>query len=558
MRKGSVDTFDTFSLLPEIKQSLKLLGFTKPTEIQAKILPILLDNFKQDIHAQAQTGTGKTLAFGIPLLQAIDPSIKSVQGLVMAPTRELVLQIYEHLKDVSRGTPISIEPIFGGMPINRQIAAIKRGVQIIIGTPGRINDHLRRKTLKLNHLKVFVLDEADIMLDMGFREEIDDILKQAPKDRHIWLFSATVMPGIQKLIKSHMNNVTPVKSFEKDAASARVKQYFCMVMPRKRIDAVSRFIEAAPGFYGIVFCRTKALTSEVTEQLASIGFKVNCLHGDMKQTLRNNIIKGFKKKDFNILVATDVAARGIDVSDLTHVVNYSIPDDNESYIHRIGRTGRAGKEGITILFISPHELYRVKRLEKVTKNKILEISIPPVTSIINAKMGAVSDFIEKAKKIAVNPSSVDKAITQLIQSFTPQEIANSFVAALKDKFFKRIDEQNDLMVSDSSAIPQEICMECGKADGLQEEKVRSYLYSICKLSPQEVSKVRVLENKTFISVPENQLKNCLDALKKNPIIKANYKIYLVQDLYHSKARRPSQGRRSGGRMKKFGPRRTRS
>lgn len=347
-----METFGNFSLLPEIQSSLKALGFTKPTEIQEKVITILLKNPKTDLHAQAQTGTGKTLAFGIPLLQSIDTKLKSVQGLIIAPTRELVLQIYESLKDVSRGTNILIEPIYGGMPIERQITNIRRGAQIIVGTPGRLNDHLRRKTLSLKSVKILILDEADIMLDMGFKEEIDNILNHTPKDRAIWLFSATVMSGIKQLIKSHMHNVISIKGTEKGIVSSQVKQYYCIVQMRKRIEATARFIEAAPGFYGIIFCQTKILTTEVFEELASKSFRANCLHGDMKQTLRNHVIKGFRNKDFNILIATDVAARGIDVSDLTHVINFSIPDEHENYIHRIGRTGRAGKEGIAITFVS--------------------------------------------------------------------------------------------------------------------------------------------------------------------------------------------------------------
>lgn len=529
-RKEIVNSFDNFSLLPAIKKALETLGFTKPTEIQAKIIPILLEDCKRDVHAQAQTGTGKTLAFGIPLLHAVDPSIKGVQALVMAPTRELVLQIFEALKEVSRGTKITIEPIYGGMPIDRQIANIRRGVQIIIGTPGRINDHLRRKTLKLDGLKVLVLDEADIMLDMGFREEIDDILESGPKDRHIWLFSATVMAGVQKLIKSHMHDPISIRSSEKGTASAQVKQFYCLVPQRKRVDALARFIEASPNFYSIIFCRTKTLTSEVTEELASKGFKVNCLHGDMKQGLRNHVIKGFKNKDFTILVATDVAARGIDVSDLTHVINYSIPDDSESYIHRIGRTGRAGKEGIAITFVASSELYRIRQIEKMTKTQVLEISIPPVDSIINVKITAVSDFIERSKKVEIKPSPVDKTLQELVNSFSEQEIRDAFILMLKEKFFQGIKEDNELM-SDNASIPQEICLELGQDNGLNEEKVRSYLYTNCGLQPQEVTKARVLQNRTFISIPENRLKNCLEQMQKTPIIAKRHKAYLVKDVY---------------------------
>ncbi len=537
-------SFDTFSLLPEVKDSLKALGFTTPTEIQAKIIPMLLENYRKDLHAQAQTGTGKTLAFGIPLLHAVDPSVKKVQALIIAPTRELVMQTYENIKDVSRGTYIKVEPIYGGMSISRQITNIKRGVQIIVGTPGRINDLLRRKALKLNDLKILVLDEADIMLDMGFRQDLDTIFEFAPKDRHIWLFSATVMAGIKTLMKSHMKDVITIKASKAGAASTQVSQYFCVVPERKRIEATIRFIEAAPNFNGIIFCRTKNLVSEVTEELASKGLKVNCLHGDMKQSLRNHVIKGFKNKDFTILVATDVAARGIDVSDLSHVINYSLPDDNESYIHRIGRTGRAGKEGIAISLIARNELYRLKRLEAIAKTKLLEIAVPPIDAIINMKMGAVSDFIEQTKKGDAKPDAVDIAITKLIDSFSSDEIRTAFEASVKEKFFQGLHEDKNESFSKAMSVPQEICMELGEEKGASEDQIRSYLYTTCKLLPKEVTKVRVLRSKTFISIPENRLEACLDSMRTNPIVKKKVKIYLVQDNYRPGGA-PSK-RRSGG------------
>ncbi|MBX9831392.1 DEAD/DEAH box helicase [Candidatus Babeliales bacterium] len=556
------NTFDNLLLIPQIQDSLKNLGFTQPTAVQSEIIPLLLENFKQDVHVQAQTGTGKTLAFGIPLLQAIDPTVKAVQGLVMAPTRELVLQIYESLRDVSKGSGIVIEHICGGMPINAQISALRRGVHIIIGTPGRINDHLERKTLKLDTLKVLVLDEADIMLDMGFMLEIDAILKFVPEERNIWLFSATVMSGIQKLIRSHMKNVVSIKSSQGAPSNASIKQYYCMVPQRKRLEATIRFIEAAPSFYGIIFCRTKTLTTEVTEELASKGFKVNCLHGDMKQTLRNHVIKGFKKRDFSILVATDVAGRGIDVSDLTHVINYSIPDESESYVHRIGRTGRAGKEGIAIMFIAGSEKYRLKRIEAVVKSTLSEITVPPMDAIITAKMSGIADFIELAKQTEIKDTGVDKALTELISSFTDQEIRYSFAVALKEKFLKGVrDGAHDSEFTDSSSsshsysrsqssntvIPQEICIELGQDDGLDEQLVSDYILAVCGIEPQEVTKLRVLRNKTFIAVPDNKLKTSISQMQSTPILDRAHRVHVVQDVYREQ--------QSSGRPRRLSPRR---
>jgi ATP-dependent RNA helicase DeaD len=536
-----VKTFADFPLLDSIKKSLDALGFTTPTEIQAKVIPFLLEH-DRDVHAQAQTGTGKTLAFGIPLLHKVDPNLKTVQALVIAPTRELVLQIYENLRDASRSSNIAVEPIYGGMPITRQITNIRRGAQIIVGTPGRLNDHLRRGTLTLKSVKVLVLDEADIMLDMGFKEEINDILEHMPTDRNIWLFSATVGGGIKDLIKSHMHDVYSVKVSGKDVVSTQVKQYFCIVPPRKRIEAIARFIEADPNFYGILFCQTKLLTSEVVEQLSSRGFRANCLHGDMSQALRNQVIKGFKNKDFNILVATDVAGRGIDVSDLTHVINYSIPREHENYIHRIGRTGRAGKEGIAIAFVAPADMRQIKRLEAAAHTTLQEISVPTLETIINAKMGAVSDFIEQSKKPADKLSAVDKALGELIDSFTPEEIRHSFAAALENRFFKDIihEDLGTVRADSGGAVPQEICVELGTDMGLSEEEMRSYLLTTCKLSPHELTKVRVLQKKTFICVPENRLNECLGMMRAKPIAKKKYKIYLVEDTYRSGDERPQR------------------
>ena len=529
-----MNTFTDLPLNPKIQENLTRLGFTTPTEIQSQVIPLLLDNPKQDIQAQAQTGTGKTLAFGIPLLHAIDPSIKAVQGLIIAPTRELVMQTYESLTAIASKTGIKLEPVYGGMPIERQIANIKNGAQIIVGTPGRLNDHLRRRTLSLAQLKILILDEADIMLEMGFKEDIDQVLDYAPENRQIWLFSATVMAGIKQLIKSHMHNVLVVRAAAtKGVITTQVTQHYCRVPTRKRVEVAARFIEAAPEFYGIIFCQTKILTSEVAEQLASRGFKANCLHGDMKQTLRNRVIKGFKSRDFNILVATDVAARGIDVSELTHVINFAIPEEHENYIHRIGRTGRAGKQGIAIVFVDPNQLYRVKQLERTAQTTLQEIQIPPLETIINNKMGAVSDFIEQSKKPERKLSPVHKVVKELINSFSEDEIRDALALALEDKFFKDISHEDLSIPQGQFNTPQEICMEIGEYVGLTENAVRQYLCDTCNLQPHEIRKVRVLVNRTFIAVPENRLRDCLEALRKTPIGKHHYRVSLVEDVRQS-------------------------
>ena len=374
-------TFKDLNLSPESQQTLEKLGFTEPTEIQAKAIPLLLSK-PMDFHGQAQTGTGKTLAFGLPLLQRIDAQDRSTQALVVAPTRELALQICDSLKPFAQAAQISIVTIYGGSPMEEQVRALKRGVQVVIGTPGRLNDHLRRKTLNIGAIKTLVLDEADIMLDMGFREEVEEILKHAPENREIWLFSATVKSGISDLISGYMRDTQTVKVAKKTADAATVKQFYCSVPIRQRLPALQRFIESAPDFYGFVFCQTKILTSEIAEQLIRAGYNVGALHGDLSQAQRNLVIKRFKNKEISIVIATDVAARGIDIANLTYVVNYSLPEDLESYVHRIGRTGRAGKTGVAISFIGRSEsrtvsLYRRNLISRsillmcLLKNRLL-------------------------------------------------------------------------------------------------------------------------------------------------------------------------------------------
>ena len=434
--------FSKFSLLPSIQKALDSLGFTTPTAIQSEVIPSLLAEPTRDIYAQAQTGTGKTLAFGIPLLQVINPNSRHVQALILAPTRELVLQICESLMKVAVGSGIRIEAVYGGMPIQKQIQMIRSGAHIVVGTPGRINDHLRRKTLPLENLKTFVLDEADIMLDMGFKEEIDIMLKHAPTDCPIWLFSATFKPAIKQIITSYMENPLAVRVAQQDVIATHVGQYYCVTAPRQRVAATVRFIEADPEFYGIIFCQTKAQAAEVKDELVQYGFKADCLHGDMSQTLRNKVIKSFKKKSFTILVATDVAARGIDVSDLTHVINLSISREFDSYVHRIGRTGRAGKEGTAILFVSPSERSKLKQLERVTHAQLQEIKVPSAQDLMSLTIKNVATYLDELTVSATSSDDVTQKVQQLLESYSKDQLNNALIAIIKKTFFKKYSDTN--------------------------------------------------------------------------------------------------------------------
>lgn len=510
-------TFKELSLSPAIAQALDTLGFESPTEIQRKALPLLLNVNTIDFHGQAQTGTGKTLAFGIPLLQQITPEEKYVQALIVAPTRELVVQICQSLQQVGQYMPISIEAIYGGTSMENQIRALKKGVHIVVGTPGRLNDHLRRGILKLDKLRTLVLDEADIMLDMGFRQEVDEILAYAPKQRNIWLFSATVKQGIADIMKSHMQNPTSVR-ITPQQSTPTTKQFFCVVPQRDRIVALSRFIDHNPNFYGFVFCATKLLTAEVAEQLVQRGYAAQPLHGDMSQAHRNRVIKRFKDREFTILIATDVAARGIDVPDITHVINYSLPEDQESYVHRVGRTGRAGKEGTAITFVTQSEVRYLSSLQRKFKLQIEPMSVPSVELVIHARTEQTKQYVDELLAKNVQEGS-NQTLTSTLHNYSTEQLVTVARHLLEEKFFKHLKKDsaiafspavalNDIQVNNSSAV--EVCLNIGSDDGISADEIRQMLTQRCSIKNDDIFKIKLIKRRTFIVVPVG----CADAVSQ--------------------------------------------
>jgi ATP-dependent RNA helicase DeaD len=447
----NMNEFKNFGLSENIMKALDSVGFTTPTEIQAKAIPMLLANKKQDFHGQAQTGTGKTLAFGIPLIEKIDSSKKAVQALIIAPTRELVLQIVESLTMLSKFYHgMQVEPIYGGVDMARQTMALRRGVHIVVGTPGRLNDHLRRGNLNLSNLNVLVLDEADIMLDMGFKQDIDIILERSPKDRSIWLFSATNKSGVDDIKRSHMKDPESVRAITKNTASASTDQYYCVTSSKYRLQALSRILDKDPSFYGIIFCQTKLLCAEIASKLSKRGCNSASIHGDMDQKMRNKVIQKFKDKEIDILVATDVVARGIDVNNLTHVVNYSLPEDQESYIHRVGRTGRAGKKGVAITFISSREESKIKSLARRFGTDIKPYEIPTLQDIITSKVQDAVAFLNDSCQEQDNSSNSNPALNALketIQDLPKEKIVNAIINLLSDKFLKTYKDEEEIPTS---------------------------------------------------------------------------------------------------------------
>ena len=388
-------TFESLGLGERTLKAVKAKGFEEPSEIQAACIPLLLKE-GTEVVGQAQTGTGKTAAFALPILETVDEEKKSVQALILTPTRELALQVSEEINSLKGDRKTEVTPIYGGASMEIQLRKLKRGVQIVVGTPGRILDHIKRGTLDLSNLVFMVLDEADEMLDMGFIEDIEEVLKNVPETRRMLMFSATMPPQIQKLAENFMKNPTLVRTQKTDAATPQADQIYFEVKEADKIEALTRIIDRDPDFYGVIFCRTKLQCDEIGHKLQARGYDAEALHGDLSQRERETILRKMKERVIRILVATDVAARGLDIQDLTHIINYSLPSDPEIYIHRVGRTGRAGKEGTAITFITPSEARRFSYIKKASKSEIRKEEIPTPREVVERRRELIKEQLLSA------------------------------------------------------------------------------------------------------------------------------------------------------------------
>ena len=385
-------TFKDLALSPSTLKAIEEIGYVKPSPIQAEAIPVVLAG--KDIIGQAQTGTGKTAAFMLPILEKIDPKNKNVQALVLCPTRELAVQVHEESKKFSRNNrDVHILSIYGGQSYDPQIRALKKGVQIVVGTPGRVLDHMRRGTLKLENLKMLVLDEADEMLNMGFKDDIEEILEKTPESRQTVMFSATMAREIMNIAKTYQKNPEVVKVVSEELSNKKIDQYYVEVKRQDRVQAMIRCIDMMGLTSSIVFTNTKREVDELVSKLQEEGYVTEGLHGDLKQAQRDRVMNSFRRKNVNILVATDIAARGIDVSNVEAVFNYDIPLNEENYVHRIGRTGRAGMTGLSITFVFGKDMFRIRRIEDYTKTKMSKMPIPSVEEIQAKKSTNVIDEI---------------------------------------------------------------------------------------------------------------------------------------------------------------------
>ncbi|HEX4047975.1 MAG TPA: DEAD/DEAH box helicase [Elusimicrobiota bacterium] len=429
-------SFDELKLSEPLSRAIRELGFSVPTPIQAQALPVLLGG-PTDFIGQAGTGTGKTAAFGIPLLEQADPAKKHVQGLVLCPTRELALQVCGQIDLLGKHKGVRALPVYGGTGYAEQHEGLKHGVQLVVGTPGRLIEHIDRQALSLRDVKTVVLDEADEMISMGFRDDLEKILRAVPRETsRIWFFSATMGGDVRRVAQTYLRNPQQVQLNRTELLSTTVDQIYYTVRESDKPEILCKVVEAAEDFYGLVFCQTKALVADLTEYLAGRGVRVDCLHGDKSQDDRERTMRAFREKKVTLLICTDVASRGLDVKELTHVINYSVPRELDVYVHRIGRTARSGKPGTAISFMIPTHRHLISRLEHWTKTKMREGKIPTRKDIAAKKVSKLLSRFQEQKNFARAAELLGPDWKAATADMSPDEILGRFIAMTAPELFE--------------------------------------------------------------------------------------------------------------------------
>lgn len=439
-------TFESLGVQEGLLESISALGFVQPTPIQEQAIPVLLQGTK-DFIGLAQTGTGKTAAFGLPVLQLLDAAERHPQALIICPTRELCLQIANDLDAFKKKTKgIHVTAVYGGASIGEQIRELKRGSHIVVATPGRLIDLIERKAINLEKIHYVILDEADEMLNMGFKDDIEFILQNTPNRQSIWLFSATMPQEIRKVSKRYMNQPFEVTVGKVNSGNANIDHQYYATQHINRYETLKRIIDFNPGIYGIIFTRTKADAQEITEHLIREGYDIEALHGDLTQAQRDKVMGRFREKSIQLLIATDVAARGIDVQGITHVINYELPDDTEVYTHRSGRTGRAGRDGVSLSIVTPRELYRLRQIEKMVNTRFSKMDIPSGKDVCRKQFFHFTDKLLSADISSNEYEAYIPALQEKFAEVTKEEILQRVAALEFDRFLKYYENAADLNV----------------------------------------------------------------------------------------------------------------
>lgn len=509
--------FEELPISSDIKKAVADMGFEEPSPIQEKAIPQILDG--KDVTGQAQTGTGKTAAFGIPAIDMIETDNKKLQVVILCPTRELAIQAAEEINKLAKYKEnLKVLAVYGGQPIDRQIKALKRGVQIIIGTPGRVIDHINRKTLKINDVKMVVLDEADEMLDMGFREDIETIIEGMPEERQTILFSATMPKSILDLSRKYQKNPELVKVVHKQLTVPNIEQKYLEVKESAKLEVLSRLIDMCNPKLSVIFCNTKKRVDEVVGQLQSRGYFADGLHGDMKQQQRDRVMGKFRNGTIEILVATDVAARGIDVDDVEIVFNYDLPQDEEYYVHRIGRTGRAGRAGVAYTFVAGKAIRKLKDIERYTKTKIKRQEVPSVSDVEEFK---TSIFLEKVKKV-IEEGHLGKYI-DYVEKLLDEDYASIDIIAALLKMTMGQEKKEELDLTDeigdtgAEAGMVRLFINIGRNNKIQAKDVIGAIAGETGIAGKLIGKIDIYEKFTFVEVPKEYAKEVLDIMKNNTI-----------------------------------------
>lgn len=518
-----MNQFEEFGIRKELVKAIIELGFEKPTPIQEQSIPILKDG-RRNFIGMAQTGTGKTAAFGLPLIGLIDVGSRIIQGLILAPTRELCVQIAKDLENYCKYLgEVKIAAVYGGASIENQISSIKKGVHIVVATPGRLTDLIKRKKINISTVKYVVLDEADEMLNMGFQEDIDAILEFTPTDKRTWLFAATMPDGIRAITSRYLNNPYEITVGAKNAAAENIEHIYYVVHEQDRYKALKRIVDANPDIFAIVFCRTRTETQEISERLINDGYNADSLHGDLSQTFRDKVMKHYRDRSLQLLVATDVAARGIDVNDVSHVINYRLPDEKEIYTHRSGRTARAGKSGVTVSIANIKDMDMIRQIEKQINTKLVYTKVPGGVEVCEAQLMAL---MKKIQKVEIDREEISKylpAIYDELKDIDKDELIKRIVSLEFNRFIEYYREEDDLNIDflkkdhirakGSYQKGNSMFINLGAMDGFNTGKMANYLMEITGLSAEAFERINVKGAYSFIDIKESFMSDVLDSFE---------------------------------------------
>ncbi|HEY1008732.1 MAG: DEAD/DEAH box helicase [Daejeonella sp.] len=526
-----MNPFSTLGIRHDIVNAIAELGFENPTPIQEQSIPVLLSG-SNDFVGLAQTGTGKTAAFGLPLLELLDFEENYPQALILCPTRELCLQITSDIKNYAKNMDnVNVVAVYGGANISDQLRQIKRGVQIVVATPGRMLDIINRKAIDFTKVQYVVLDEADEMLNMGFQEDIDSILSTTPDDKKTWLFSATMPTEVRRIAKKYMTDPFELTMGTKNTGNVNIEHEYYIVKARDKYAAFKRIVDFNPEIFGIVFCRTKIETQEIAESLMKDGYNADALHGDLSQQQRDKVMKRYRDRSLQLLIATDVAARGIDVNDVTHVINYSLPDEIENYTHRSGRTGRAGKTGISIAIINSKELGKIRHIERTIGKQFTKAEIPSGFDVCEKQLFAL---IHKVHNVEVNEAQIEQYIPRIMEEFKDldkEQIIKRFASLEFNSFLEYYSKAPDLNISaDDRGFDRErgersdrgsrgnagytrLFMNLGSVDDFTRGDMLGFICNNTKISGKSVGKIDLKGVFTFFEVEDSEVNKVIEGFK---------------------------------------------